>query len=85
MEHYLLIGTEHAYQKARSVFQERYGNCNVVCTAFINKMEKWPKIGPKDASALREFSDMLNKVLAAKNTIPCKGECKFTIQITLLP
>ena len=85
VEHYLLIGTEHAFQKARSVFQERYGNCNVVCTAFINKMEKWPKIGPKDASALREFSDMLNKVLAAKNTIPCKGECKFTIQITLLP
>ena len=36
----------------------------------INKLEKWPKIGPKDASALREFSDMLDKVLAAKNTIP---------------
>ena len=28
------------------------------------------KIGPEDASALREFSDMLDKVLAAKNTIP---------------
>ena len=39
-------------------------------TAFINKLEKWPKIEPKDASALREFSDMLEKVLAAKNTIP---------------
>ena len=70
VEHYLLIGTEDAYQKARSVLQERYGNCNVVSTAFINKLEKWPKIGPKDASALREFSDMLDKVLAAKNTIP---------------
>jgi len=70
VEHYLLIGTEDAYQKARSVLQERYGNCYVVSTAFINKWEKWPKIGPKDASALREFSDMLDKVLAAKNTIP---------------
>ena len=55
MEHYLLIGTEEAYQTARSVLQERYENCNVVSTAFINKLEKWPKIGPKDASALREF------------------------------
>ena len=64
VEHYLLIGTEDAYQKARSVLQERYGNCNVVSTAFINKLEKWPKIESKDASALREFSDMLNKVLA---------------------
>jgi len=70
VEHYLLIGTEDAYQRARSVLQERYGNCNVVSTAFINKLENWPKIGPKDASALREFSDMLDEVLAAKNTIP---------------
>ena len=65
MKHCLLIGTEDAYQKARYVLQKRYGNCNVVSTAFINKFEKWPKIEPKDASALREFSDMLNKVLAA--------------------
>ena len=70
VEHYLLIGTEDAYQKAKSVLQERYGNCNVVSTAFINKLEKWPKIGPKDAIALREFSDLLDKILAAKDTIP---------------
>ena len=66
----LLIGTEDAYQKARSVLQERYGNCNVVSTAFINKLESWPKIGPKDAVALREFSDFLDKILAARKTIP---------------
>ena len=70
LEH-LLIGREDAYHKASSGSQERYGNCNVVSTKFINKLEKWPKIGPKDASALREFSDMLDKLLAAKNTIPC--------------
>ena len=50
--------------------QERHGNCNVVSTAFINKLEKWPEIGPKDTSALREFSGMLDEVLSAKNTIP---------------
>ena len=70
IEHYLLIGTEDAYQKARSVLQERYGNCNVVSTAFINQLEKWPKIIPRDASGLREFSDLLDKVLAARETIP---------------
>lgn len=41
VEHYLLIGTEDAYQKAKSELQERYGNCNVVSTAFISKLEKW--------------------------------------------
>ena len=65
VKHYL-IWTEDAYQKARSVLQERCGNCNVVSTALVNKLEKWPKIGPKDASALGEFSDMLAKVLAPK-------------------
>ena len=47
VEHYLLIGKEDAYQKARSVLQERYGNCNVLIAVFINKLEKWPKIGPR--------------------------------------
>lgn len=70
VEHFLLIGTEDAYQKARSVLQERYGNSNVVSTAFIDKLQNWPKIGPKDAIALREFSDFLDKILAAKETIP---------------
>ena len=68
VEHHLLIGTEDAYQKARSVLLERYGNCNVVSTTFFNKLESWPKIGPKDA--LREFSDFLDKILAAMKTIP---------------
>ena len=69
VEHYLLIRTEDAYKKAKSVLQERYGNCNVVSTAFIKKLGKWPKIGPKDAVALREYSDLPDKVLAAKENI----------------
>ena len=70
VEHYVLIGTEDAYQKARSVLQERYENCNVVSSAFSNKVEKWPKIIPKDTSGLREFSDLLDKVLAAREALP---------------
>lgn len=69
VEHYLLIGTENAYVEAKSVLQERYGNSNVVSSAFLNKLEKWPKIGPRDAKSLREFSDFLNKIAAARKTI----------------
>ncbi|XP_022805992.1 uncharacterized protein LOC111343116 [Stylophora pistillata] len=68
MEHYLLIGTEDAYQKAKSILQERYGNFNVVSTALISKLEKWPKIRPKDAVSLRELSGFLDKILAGKET-----------------
>ena len=52
------------------MLQDRYGNFNAVSTAFINQLEKWPKIIPRDASGLREFSDLLDKVLAARETIP---------------
>ena len=70
VEHFLLVGTEDAYQKAKSALQERYGNCNVVSLACINKLDKWPKIGPKDTVTLREYSDLLYNVLAAKENIP---------------
>ena len=69
VEHYLLLGTEDAYQRARSLLHERYGNCNVISTSFLDKLEKWPKIGIKDSLSLREFSDFLNKVVAAQKTI----------------
>ena len=70
VEHYLLIGTEDAYAKAKSVLHERYGNPNVVSSAFLSKLDKWPKINPRDSGGLREFSDFLDKVVAAREGIP---------------
>ena len=63
VEHYLLIGTDDAYKKAKALLHERYGNCNVISTAFIERLEHWPKINQKDHSALRDFSDFLEKLL----------------------
>jgi len=70
VEHYLLIGTEDAYSKAKSVLKERYGNPNVVSSAFLNKLENWPKISPRDSGSLRAFSYFLDKVVAARQHIP---------------
>ena len=44
VEQYLLIETDEAYQSARKLLKERYGNCNVVGSAFLNKLENWPKV-----------------------------------------
>ena len=49
---------------------ETYRNYSVLSTAFINKLEKWSEIILRDASGLREFSDILDEVLAARETIP---------------
>ena len=73
----MLIGTEDAYQSARKLLQERYGNCNVVGTAFMNKLENWPKIGVRDAEALRDLSDFLQKIIAARETTPSLAVLDF--------
>ena len=65
-----MIGTDDAYKKAKALLHERYGNCNVISIAFIEKLEKWLKINQKNHSALRDFSDFLEKIIAARETIP---------------
>ena len=69
VDYYILIGTNEAYHKARQLLHERYGNQNVVSTAFINKLDSWPKVNPRDPYSIRVFSDFLLKVVAAKKTI----------------
>ena len=70
VEHFLLIGSEDAYKSAKAMLHERYGNSNVVSSTLISKLEEWPCIGTKNADALRDFSDFLLKIKAAKATIP---------------
>ncbi|XP_057700916.1 uncharacterized protein LOC130921262 [Corythoichthys intestinalis] len=51
--------SEDAYIAAWSVLKDRYGNPFVVQKAFRDKLVKWPKIGPSDCFALRDFADFL--------------------------
>ena len=73
VEHYLLLGTDDAYKRAKELLAERYGNSSVISSAFTTKLELWPRIGTKDPAALREFSDFLDKITAAKETVPSLG------------
>ena len=52
------------------MLKERYGNCNVVGSAFLNKLDNWPKVGIKDTETLRDLSDFLEKIKAARETTP---------------
>ena len=73
VEHYLLIGTEEAYTKAKSLLSERYGNNSVVSTAFTRKLQQWPKLAPKYSSGLRDFADFLGKIEAIRATVSSLG------------
>ncbi|XP_014667134.1 PREDICTED: uncharacterized protein LOC106808795 [Priapulus caudatus] len=47
---------EKAYKAAMAQLEERYGDNNVIATAFIKKALDWPMVRAGDAEALDEFS-----------------------------
>lgn len=65
IESYFLLGTESAYHAAWEILEERYGSPFVIAKAFRDKLDSWPKIGPKDSCELREFADFLRSCEAA--------------------
>ena len=82
MEHNLLIGTEEANTKAKSLFSERYGNNSVVSMAFTRKLRQWPKLVPKDSSGLRDFVDCLGKIEAIRATVSSLGVLDYPSENT---
>ena len=84
LEHYLLIGTSDAYQVAKDVLAERYENSSVIDTAFTSKLERWSRISPRDATALREFLDFFDKIRAARPTVLSLGVLDYSKENTQL-
>ncbi len=60
VEGFFYRSSEDAYEGAWSVLKDRYGNPFAVQKAYRDKLMKWPKIGPNDFLALRDFADSLN-------------------------
>lgn len=53
------VQTGDAYEEAKKILEIQFGHPTVVADAFRKRLEGWPKIPPKDGSALREFADFL--------------------------
>ncbi|XP_071491991.1 uncharacterized protein [Diadema antillarum] len=73
VEHHLLIGDEDGYKKAREQLEERYGHASTISVAFTKKLNSWGRIGHRDASGLRDYSDFLVRVRAAKHSCHSLG------------
>ena len=65
VEGYFLIPTDDAYEKAKHLLEERYGDPFGVITAFRDKLDAWPKIQARDGVALLKFADFLRQCEAA--------------------
>ncbi|XP_071477128.1 uncharacterized protein [Diadema antillarum] len=73
VEHYLLLGTDEAYLKARESLANRYGNTSIVSSAFMKKLNSWPRISDRNPGGLRSFADFLQQVSVAKMTVDSLG------------
>ena len=69
IEGYFLLATEDAYEDAKRLLDQRYGDPFVVANAFRDRLDSWPKIPSRDGEALRKFSDFLR-------------QCETAMQIT---
>lgn len=61
--------TEDAYQEAKDILEERYGNTFLVAEAFRDKLSAWPRVGTKDNLGLRKFADFLRQCQMAMSQI----------------
>ena len=48
VENYFLLSCEGAFDKARKLLEQKYGDPFVIGNSFSNNLEKWPKIMAKD-------------------------------------
>ena len=67
---HFLATSPGAYEEARKILDERYGDPFVITNAFRNRLENWPKIPNQDGTALRKFSDFLRQCQIAMESIP---------------
>ena len=61
VEGYFLLPPEDAFDEAKKLLEERYGNPFVVGNAFRDKLEKWQRINSRDEAALQRYADFLRQ------------------------
>ena len=65
VEGFFLINTEGAYEDARRLLEQRYGDPFEVACAFRKRLDNWQKIGPSDGNGLRKLADFMQQCSTA--------------------
>ena len=52
------------------LLDSRFGDSYTFAKAFRDKLEKWPKVAPRDSLALRKFVDFLKQCETGMQSIP---------------
>ena len=68
VENYFLLSSDNAYDDARHLLDERYGDPFVIASAFRSKLDHWQRVAAKDSKGLLTFLDFLKQCLSAMET-----------------
>nr|BDT62740.1 MAG: hypothetical protein [Metapenaeus ensis nimavirus] len=63
----LSLDTTEAYNDARELLKQRYGDVFTIAQAYRKKLDEWPKVSINNGSALMKFSDYLQNCKTAMN------------------
>ena len=69
VESYFLLPPEDAFEEAKGLLEEQYGNQFVIADAFGDTLENWQRINPRDGTALQRYADFLRQYNTAIKSI----------------
>ena len=75
---FLCLSSENAYDEARKLLDQRFGNPVHVAEAYKTRMRNWPQITDGDSNALQNFSDFLVRCKEAVKTVGSLAELDST-------
>ena len=65
-----LLDPSIAYEKAKKILDDRYGNPTMLANSFRQSLDEWPKMEGNNSEKLREFSDLLVQCSIAMIVVP---------------
>jgi len=80
---FLAMSSDSAYERARNLLDECFGNPIHVTEAYKSSLRSWPKINDGDSSGIQEFSDFLIRCEATK-TMQSMGDLDSTETLRLV-
>ena len=78
VEGFLSVNSESAYDEARKLLDQRFGNPVYVAEAYKTRGRNWPQIIDGDSSGLQDFSDFLVRCQEAVRTVGSLAELNST-------
>ena len=81
---FLAMSSDSAYEKARKMLDQRFGNPVHVAEAYKSNLRSWSKINDGDSSGLQDFSDFLVRCEEAMKTMQSMGDLDSTETLHLV-